>query len=228
MSAALRYVAALGLAVLAALPAVAATPRQTLTDAAFSARDKPTALAQIGQAEAAAAAILAKAPGDREARLVGAMATGYRAKLNRSRAQALAARRMFEALAASNARDPEALAAVGGWHLDAVAELGGLVAGATLGAKRAAGIAAMDRAVALGGDRAMFAGLAALLRLALDPRDKRASALAEAAARGTTPTALDRAMQRSATAILVPLREGNARATQVLAKRLLPFGRVAR
>jgi len=72
----------------------------------------------------------------------------------------------------------------------------------------------------------MFSGLAALLRLVLDANDARARALAESAARGTTPTALDQIMQRAAAAVLVPLRAGDTRAAAALAKQLLPFGRL--
>lgn len=205
---------------------LAATPRDTLAQAAFSASDKATALARIGQAKAAVDAVLARAPGDHEARLLSAMALGYRAKLNRSRGDAVEAGKLFAAIAAANPRDAEAQAAVGAWHLDAVTALGGMMAGVALGAKKAPGFAAMDRAVALGGDRAMFSGLSALMRLALDANDARARALAEAAARGTTPTALDQIMQRAAAAVLVPLRAGNTRAAATLAKQLLPFGRL--
>jgi hypothetical protein len=210
-----------------ATPAAAATPREILTGAAFGTRDKAAALAQVGQAQAASAAILARAPHDREAGLILAMAIGYRAKLTRNRADALTARKMFDALAAASPRDAEAQALVGGWHVDAVSQLGGLVAGAALGAKRATGLAALDRSVALGGGRALFPGLAALMRLSLDGSDPQAGALAEAAGRGATPTPLDQVIQRSAAAVLVPLRAGNAKAAQALAKELLPFGRVA-
>ena len=217
----------LACAAAAGCPAVAATPREILTAAAFGPHDKAAALAQVAQAQAASAAILARAPNDREAGLIRAMAIGYRAKLTRSRADALTARRMFDALAAAAPRDAEAQALVGGWHVDAVSQLGGLVAGAALGAKRATGLAALDRSVAMAGGRALFPGLAALMRLSLDGSDPRAIALAEAAGRGTTPTKLDQIIQRSATAVLVPLRAGNAKAAQALAKQLLPFGRVA-
>jgi hypothetical protein len=205
---------------------LAATPRDTLAQAAFSPGNKASALARIDQAKAQVDAVLARAPADREARLLSAMALGYRAKLNRSRGDAVEAGKLFTALAAANPRDPEAQAAVGAWHLDAVTALGGFAANMALGAKKAPGFAAMDRAVALGGDRAMFSGLSALLRLALDPGDAKARPLAEAAARGTTPTALDQIMQRSAAAVLVPLRAGNTRAAAALAKQLLPFGRI--
>ena len=72
----------------------------------------------------------------------------------------------------------------------------------------------------------MFAGLAALLRLQLDPTDPQGRALAEAAARGSTPTSLDKIMQRSAATVLVPVRAGNTALTRALASKLLPFGRL--
>ena len=95
-----------------------------------------------------------------------------------------------------------------------------------LGADRATGLAALDRAVALGGNRAMFPGLAALLRLQLSADDARARPLAEAAARGTTPTALDAQMQRAAIVVLALLRRGDTAAAHRLAPTLLPLGRI--
>jgi hypothetical protein len=221
-----RFTVVLCAAALIAAPALAATPRETLAQAAFAVRDKPTALARIGQAEAAVNGVLARTPRDREANLLAAMAIGYRAKLNKSRSEAVEAGRRFAALAAADPRDAEAQAALGAWHLDAVTALGGMMAGVALGAKKATGLAAMDRAVALGGNRAMFAGLSALMRLALDPADAKAPALAAAASRGATPTPLDQIMQRAAAAVLVPLRARDTKQAAALARQLLPFGRI--
>lgn len=221
-------IAGIGIVAVLASPAIAASPRDILTNAAFATRDKGAALAQLAQAEAGADAVLARAPGDREAQMSKAMVIGYRAKLNRSRADAVEAHRRFDALAAANPRDPEAQAIVAGWHIDSVSELGAFVAGAALGAKKATGLAALDRSVALGGNRALFPGLAALLRLSLDGADPKAGPLADAALKGTTPTGADRVVQRSMTPLLAAIRAGNAKATQALAKQLLPFGRVAR
>jgi len=222
-----KHLLRLCIAVLIATPAMATTPRDILLDAAFHARDKSVALAQVGRAEAQADALLARTPDDHEAALMQAMATAYRAKLRHSRSDALAARKMFDALA----RDPknaELQAAVGAWHIDAVTELGGFLAGAVLGAKRSAGLAAIDRAVALGGDRAMFAGLAALLRLSVDAEDEKARALAKIASHAPAPSEMDRQMRRSAIAILVPLRAGDTEAAQKLAHQSLPFGQIQR
>ena len=216
------------IAVAIATPAAAVTPRQIIADAAFHARDKPTALAQLAEAERMAAAQIARDPANRDARLLQAMAIGYRGKLGHSRRDALAARQRFEALVAADPRDAEAIGAVGTWHLDSVIELGGLVAGMAIGAKKATGLAMMDRAVALGGRRAFYPGLAALLRLAIDPADPRGRQLAEMASAALTPEPLDRQMQAGAAALLPALRVGDQDSVRRLARLALPFGRLKR
>jgi len=213
---------------IATVPLQAATPRQMLVEAAFQARDKATALRQIDEAEKMAERMLARNPGDRDAAFSRAMAIGYRAKLARHRGEALEARRQFEGLAASDPRDAEAAAAVGTWHLDSVIDLRAMLASMALGAKKASGFAMTDRAVALGGNHAMYPGLAALLRLAIDADDPKGRVLAEKAAVAATPDPLDRLFQRGAVAILASLRAGDERATQKLARQLLPFGRIPR
>jgi hypothetical protein len=209
--------------------ASAATPREMLTAAAFDAPNKPAALAQIAAAQAAAEAELRAKPGDREATLVRAMAIGYRAKLARVRADAVEARRLFEALAKADPRDPEAQLVIGGWHLDSVADLGRMMAGAVLGARSGEGLAALDRAVALGGGQhATYPGIASMMRIRLDSSDvARARQLAEAAAQAPATTPLDRIVQRGAVALLVPLRAGDGKAAAALAIRLLPFAKAA-
>lgn len=217
-----------GLAYVAQTPvkAGAESPRETLIKASFADRTKASALAHVAAARQALAARLKAAPNDREAALMRATATGYYAKLTGSRSEAIAARKAFEALVAENPRDPEANLALGAWHLAAVNKLGRIVGRAAVGAHKAAGVAALERAVAQGGDRALVTGLSALLRLQLDPGDERGRALAEAAARGATPTMLDRIMRRAAALVLTPLRAGDARLTRATASRLLPFGQL--
>lgn len=218
--------AAIALLLLAPAAATSASARDALTQTVFTVRDKAAVLAQLAAVVDDANAILARAPGDGDALLTRAMAIGYRAKLTKSRSDALASRAQFEALVARNPRDPEAQAALGGWHIDAVEALGGLTARAVLGARKATGYEATDRAVALGGDRALFTGLAALLRLSIDPADARGAVLAEAATRGTTPTLLDRMMQRRAVEMVNALKGGDPRLVKALAKRLLPLGQI--
>lgn len=209
-------------------PGLAESPRDMLTSAAFVAGDKATALGRVGAALKAADAVLARAPADREARLQRAIAIGYRGKLKRSPGDVKSARRDFEALVAANPRDAEAQMALAGWHLSAIIELGPLVAGAALGARRAKGQQALERALALGGGRAIFPAYASLCRIQLDPKDVAgATRLAEAAVKAKAVTPIDRILQRRAAALLTALRAGNGKAAARLAEKLMPFGRFA-
>ena len=221
------YKLAAAIACVIASPACAAGARDTLANAVFQMTGRDDALAQLKKLHASADAAIASNPGNRDAKMIRAMVIGYEAKLTRSRTGAVEARSAFEALAASDPRDPEAQAAVGSWHLDAVAALGGFLARTMLGANKATGFAALDRSVALGGNRAMFPALAALFRIQLDPRDARGMALADAATRGTAASQLDGTLQRSAGAVLARLRAGDFTGAQTLARTLLPLGRIS-
>lgn len=208
-------------------PAMADTPRELLTTAAFQAPDKAKALALIGQAIAASDRILAARPGDHEATLQRGIAIGYRAKLTRSRSDARAALGIFEKLAAQNPRDAEAQMVIAGWHLDAIDQLGGFLARTALGAKTQAGETALTRAVTLGGDRAFYPGLAALMQIRKEQADiAQVRRWAEAAAKAPTPTPLDTQMKRGALAILPALRAGDRKTAASLARKLLPFGKL--
>jgi hypothetical protein len=210
---------------LAIAPATAATPREILTQASFGATDKGQALALVRQALAQAEGELRANPRDREAAMQRGVAIGYRARLTHSPADAKSARAIFEALAAANPRDPEAQLAVATWHLDTIES--GFLATTVLKAKKEIGIAALDRAVALGGNRAFFPSFAALLRIRINPRDvATARQLAERAAAGAAPSGLDRLARRNAEALLIPLRNGDGKAAAALARKLLPFGRL--
>lgn len=205
---------------------VRATPRDALVSAVFGTASRADTLAQIDAVKASAESILAKSPGNREAALIRAMATGYRAKLTRNRSGALASRAMFDALVKNDPRDADALAALGGWHLDAVAGVGGFLARTMLGADRATGNALFDRAIAAGGSHTMVLAFAALLRLQLSGGDVRGRALAEAASRAVAVTPLDLQLKRGIMTVLVPLRAGDATDAQRVAREVLPLGRV--
>ncbi|GAA3261698.1 hypothetical protein GCM10020258_25180 [Sphingomonas yabuuchiae] len=152
-----------------AAPARAQSARELLTQASFGDSDEASALRRVSSAYTVAANALKRTPDDHESLLMRATALGYRAKLTGNRSDAIAARRQFEALVAQNPRDAEAQLALGAWHIGAVKKLGAIVGRAALGAQRSVGFASLDRAIALGGDRALFPGLSALLRLELDP-----------------------------------------------------------
>ncbi len=214
-------------AVVCSTPALAETPRELLTQAGFVDHDRSVALARIDRAAAVAGQALSRSPNDQEAAIMQAMANGYRAKLLGNRGQAIAARKQYEALVARYPRNAEAQAALGAWHVGVIAKLGRFVGRAVAGAQKATGFEALDKSVALGGNRAMFAGLAGLLRLELDPNDARGRALVETASKAPTPTAIDGYVRKAAAAVLVPLRAGDANATKALADKLLPFGQFA-
>jgi tetratricopeptide (TPR) repeat protein len=211
--------------VASAAPAEAASPREELIRAAFLTHDKAQALGLVDQAITDAQAILAQSPNDREAKLQQALGIGYRGQLKRSPGDAKSAHTLLEALAKSDPRDAEAQVAVAGWHLTAVGDLGNFLARTLLGASRDAGIAALDRAVALGGNRAFFSAYAALIRIKLDSSDTATPLkLAQRAAAAPAPGAIDRVMQRAAQRIVPLLQAGDGAGASKLAKQLLPFG----
>lgn len=216
-------------AMVAASPAAAManTPRELLTSAAFQAPDKARALALVGQAIAASDRILAKRAGDYEATLQRGIAVGYRGKLTRSRSDVKASLVIFERLAAQNPRDAEVQMAIAGWHLGAIDQLGSFLARTALGAKAAAGEAALKRALALGGDRAFYPGIAALLNIRNDHSDVADTRKwAEEAAASQAPTTLDAVMKRAAVALLPTLRANDGKGAAAIARRLLPFGKL--
>lgn len=220
-------VAVTAIAIMAPAAALAETPRELLTTAAFQTATKPRALELVAQAISASDRILAARPGDREATLQRAIAIGYRGKLTRSRSDVRASLDVFQKLAAQNPRDPETQMVIAGWHLGAVDELGGFLARTALGARVASGETALAKAVSLGGDRAFYPGLAALLQIRNDPHDiALARRWAEAAANGQTATPLDAVMKRAAQAVLPSLRANDGKAAAVLARKLMPFGKL--
>lgn len=212
-------------AIVAVAPVTAATPRELLIQAAFQTTSKDQALGLVTQAIAQAQAMLAANPRDKEAFFQNAMGIGYRAKLTRKPGDAKTARRMLEQYVAQNPRDPEAQLSIGGWHLDAIAD--GFLAATVLGAKKDVGLDGIEKAAALGGDRSFFKSFTAMMLIRHDAKDVGpARAMAEQAARGSTPSQLDRIGKRDAEAMLIPLRAGDGKAAAQLARKLLPFGRL--
>lgn len=215
------------LLVASAVPASATTPRDMLIRAVFSTPDKATALGLVTDALAQSSAALVRMPGDREAALQQALAIGYRGQLKRSAGDAKTAHADFVALARGDPRNPEVQVALAGWHLTAVSTLGPLLAGTVLGASRNTGLAALDRAIVLGGNRAFFPAYAALIRLRLNPKDTRMPlVLIDKATASAAPTPIDRIMQRSAIRVGAALRGGDTAGAIALTKQLLPFGQI--
>lgn len=232
MTSFVRGAAAIVIACSLATPAAAATPaassaRELLLRAAFVARDKTQALGLIGDALVETRTVLAANANDREARLQQALAIGYRGQLTRSLADAKSAHAALESLAAADPRNPETQTALAGWHLTAVGDLGGFLARSVLGASKATGLAMLDKAVALGGNRAFFPGYAAMIRIRIDPDDiATALALAQRSVAAAASTPLDRVLQGAAQRLIVPLKAGNGAGAAKLARQLLPFGQL--
>ena len=208
----------------AAMPVTAETPRQLIIRASFIDRDRGVAQQHVEAALAQARVALRGNAADGEAQLMQAIALGYRAKLTGARNEAIAARHAFEVLLAREPNNAEAQLGLGAWHLGAVHRLGGFVGRAALGARAATGVAALDRAVALGGNRAMIYGLAGLLRLQADPGDRRGRALVQLAAHAPTPTLDDRLVQRGAAQVVDALKATDADRLHAAVERALPLG----
>lgn len=200
--------------------AAAETLRDQLTQASFGDRDRAVALKRV---EAVIADLRDNVGA--EAAILRATALGYRAKLTGSRSDLSSARKNYEAALATQPRNAEAQLGLGAWHMSVIGKAGAIL-GRVFGASRGKGEVALDNAVALGGDRAFFPGLAALFRIRDNPADARGRQLAEQAVKAGTPTGLDRIMQRSAGAVLVQLRAGRRNEARVLAQRLLPMGSI--
>lgn len=206
-------------AVALAAPAMAqADNRDLLTQASFIDRDQATALRKVQTVVAAT-----QQDTSFSARVMLATALGYRAKLTGSRTDLTTSRKLWEAVVAANPRDAEAQLGLGAWHIATLNKTGALI-GRMFGANRAAGNAALDRAVALGGNHAFFPGVAGLFRLKADPADARGRQLIEQAANAAATTPLDRILKRSAAQMLGPLRAGNEAQVKATAHRLLPLG----
>ncbi len=214
------WAAAVAAAVCASPIAAAEGQRDLLTQASFLDRDKTTALRRVQSVVVAVEGETAV-----EAVLMRATALGYRAKLTGSRSDLSASKKLYEALVASAPRHADVQLGLGAWHLGVLSKAGSLL-GRVLGANRNAGNQALDKAVALGGDRAFYSGIAGLLRVKADPDDKRGRQLVEQAAKAGTPTPLDRIVNRHAGTVLAQLRSGQGKAAQQTAGRLLPFGTI--
>lgn len=214
------------LSVAHAEPALAVEARAALVDAAFVIRDKPGALGRLDRARLQAEAMLADQPANLDAKLQRAIAIGYRGKLNRSPGDAKTARRMMEEVAAAAPASADANVALAGWHLEAILDAGSFIARTVLGARKADGVAAIERAVTNGGGRPLYSGYGAILLTRIGDT-ARAVELARMAVRTPARDALDRLMKVNAEALLAAYGSGDPKLPLAVATRLSPFGRIA-
>ncbi len=219
--------------------AAAATPASPIADlvaggraaavqAAYLTPSKAAARALLLRSDSLLRAALAKSPNDPDVVLHLAITTGYLAKLDRAPALAKQARQGMEFVLARRPADAFALAALGGWHGESVATLGGFLAGTVLGAKRSEFTRLSDRAIAADATSPVYPAFYASTLLALDAGNAaRARTLLERATAQRTSDAFEALIQRNARAILAPLAAGNVAEARAVAKRLGPLGTAA-
>lgn len=203
---------------------LALAARATLVVAAYEVADKAKALRLIDEAEADADRALVNTPGSIDAALQKAVAIGYRAKLKRSPGMARTARAMMEAAAKREPRRALAWASLGGWHGEAVTDLGRLVAGTLVGAKTSTSIDCFERAVALDPASPVYRTFYAITLVGIgrdDPAKLRA--LLAPAANGRGGDGFDQLMRARARALLAALDGGGKDALRTAAKKAAAF-----
>ncbi|MBZ6377753.1 hypothetical protein B5C34_03310 [Pacificimonas flava] len=184
--------------------ALANSAEAKLVEAAYRTADEAAALATLEAALAEANRALALAPAHENARLQKAAALGYRAKLTRSRSDAKAARALFREIVTDNPRSAAGWAGLGGWHGEAVTNIGKFMAGTMLGAKTDSALEAFSRAHRLAPDDPVISTLYAINAIGLKERDSAAEirALLEPVARGTGGGPLAELMRANARKLL--------------------------
>lgn len=202
--------------------------RATLIVASFDTTDKTRAKAMIDAADRDFDLALAKAPNSIEAQLQKATALGYRAKLSKSPGLAKETRARMEAVVA---RDPNyglGWASLGGWHAGAVATLGRFIAGTVLGANPKTAIADFDLAMAKDPRNPVHPAFYGLTLLDLDTANApRATELLKRVGQMPARDAYEALLKRSTAQVLPLLAAGDVKGAQSMARKLLPFGKLA-
>ncbi len=199
--------------------------RSLLALAAFRTADKVRAIAMCNEAAELADKALAAKPGYGPAILQKGIAVGYVAKLERSQGKGKAARKLMDEARTAMPNDALAWAALGGWHGEAVATLGGFLANAALGAKKAEATRAFETALTKPGAGAAVPTYYAFTLLSLDAGNAaRAEALLVQAAKAAPGDAFDTILKRQAAQVLPLLQKKDVAGARALAKRLQPFG----
>lgn len=199
--------------------------RSLLSVAAYRTADKARARAICVQAIAILDGVLAKAPRDLDAQLQKGIAIGYIAKLDRSPGGAKEARKFMDAVKAARPNDALAYAALGGWHGESIATLGGFIAGSVLGAKRAEFERNFERALALDPKTPVHPTFYAFTLLALDADNApKATDLLARAVKLPANDGFEALLKSQAAQVLPLLQKRDIDGARRLAKRLQAFG----
>lgn len=202
--------------------------RATLIAASFETADRDRAKALVDAADHDLDAALVLAPNNIEAQLQKATAVGYRGKLGKSPGLAKETRTRMEAVLA---RDPNyglAWASLGGWHAAGVTTLGKFLAGTMLGANTKAAVSNFETALARDPRSPIETAFYALTLLDLGTDNApRALQLLQSLARLPTRDAYESQLKAGAAPIAPLIARGDVKGAQTLARRLLPFGKLA-
>jgi len=202
--------------------------RATLIVASFQTTDKAVAKTQVDAADRDFDAALAREPNNIDAALMKAQAVGYRGKLSKSPGLAKETRTRMEAVVQRDPGNALAWASLAGWHAGAISTLGKFLAGTLLGASQKVAIADFETALAKDPKspaHPAFYGLT-LLDLSTD-NAPRATQLLETVQRLPARDGYEALLKRQTVDVLPLLRSGDVRGAQILARRLLPFGKLA-
>lgn len=225
-----KFIEAIPAGIAQATPAsLVVAGRAQLQVAAYLTTDKAKIRALIAAATANFDAALAKAPGDVDATLQKLSAQGYIAKLDQSTSGAKALKTGLDAFLAKHPDNAVAWAILGGWHGGAIAAVGKFIAGTVLGAHMADMTKAFDRAMVLAPNDPAHPTFYALTLLDISTDNAaQAKALLTRAAAMPATDGYTVALKAAGATVLKPLEAGDNKAAQTTARRVLPFGRLAK
>jgi len=202
--------------------------RATLIVASFDTTDRDRAKTLVDQADHDFDAALALAPDNLGAQLQKATAVGYRAKLSKSPGLGKETRSRMEAVLARDPSNGLAWASLGGWHAGSIATIGKFLAGTMLGANLKVAITDFDTAIAKDPKNPVHPAFYGLTLLDLDAGNApRALQVLQMAARDPARDAYEGMLKKAVAQVIPLLTAGDVKGAQTLARRLLPFGKLA-
>jgi len=202
--------------------------RAAMIVASFDTTDRDRARALIDNADRNFDAALAKEPNSLEAQLMKAQSVGYRGKLSKSPGLAKETKSRIEAVLARDPNYALAWASLAGWHSGVVTTLGRFVAGTVLGASTKVALADFDLAMTKDPRNPVHPAFfgQTLLDLSTD-NGARATQLLQLVTRLPARDAYEALLKRETAQVLPLLAAGDIKGAQALARRLLPFGKLA-
>ncbi len=202
--------------------------RAELIVASFDTIERDRARTLVDAADHDFDAALVLAPGSLEGALMKAQSTGYRGKLAKSPGLAKETRQRFETVLARDANYGLAWSSLAGWHAGAVATLGKFLAGTVLGANTKTALADFETGLAKDPKNPVQYAFFALSLLDLSTDNgARATELLQTLARLPARDAYESLLKRETAPVLPLLTAGDVKGAQTLARRLLPFGKLA-